>query len=205
MEKLFAFDMDGTLLSARSIRELAKFFGFKQQLEPLLGKNSKESAEEIAGLLKGRKTAEIETVASTLRFSQNAQEVVNEIKNRNHRVVIITDGYDAVAQQVAMRLGGVDEIISLRLLSIGGKVSGVQFPQACFEGDYPTWKARALKNACREHGFNMKDCVAIGDNQVDESMLKVAGTAIAYKPKTKKLEEIADITTNDMRDVLKYA
>lgn len=56
-------------------------------------------------------------------------------------------------------------------------------------------KGTALKKACEIYGINLKNVIAIGDNENDISMLEAAGTAAAVENANDVVKKHADIIT----------
>ncbi|NHW45034.1 MAG: phosphoserine phosphatase SerB, partial [Candidatus Verstraetearchaeota archaeon] len=110
-KKLIAFDMDGTILEAEAIDEIAKCAGVQERVAELTRRamngevDFEYALRERVRLLKGLPIKVIEEVAEKLPISKGAEEVVKTLKSMGFITVLITGGFDVVAKKVAERLG----------------------------------------------------------------------------------------------------
>lgn len=58
-------------------------------------------------------------------------------------------------------------------------------------------KAKGLKALCGRLGIDMSECIAVGDAENDEEMLKAAGLKVAMGNATERVKSIADVVAPD--------
>ncbi len=210
--KLFAFDMDGTLLEGRTILYLAKAFGFYDDAVRIIESDipKKEISQSLAAHLAGVRVEDFIDVVEKIPLMKGASETVSAIRSMGHKTAIITDSYTLAAEHFK-RMLGMDDAVGNRLEVLNGKITGelhmplnCMTPEAC---NHPSiCKKETLKSLCNKYNLKLSGTIAIGDNLVDGCMLKAAGLGIAFDPKDKSLEDQADVVIRekDLREVLKF-
>ena len=58
-------------------------------------------------------------------------------------------------------------------------------------------KEKGLRALCAALGIDMSECIAIGDAQNDEEMLKAAGLKVAMENGSKAVKALADVVAPD--------
>jgi len=199
--KLIAFDMDGTLIADRFIFRLARRFGFEAKLEEIISRNipEYEKTRSIASLLKGIRVKEIIDTFDQIPLSPGTQTTVQELKKAGHVLAIISDSYTIVTERLKKRLG-FDYTVANKLIVKRGKATGeVEMPlnwtsniTGCLK--HSVCKLNALVSLSEKTKIPLERTVAVGDSTADICMLKQAGLGIAFNPKTRAVEQSADIT-----------
>ncbi len=203
-KKLIAFDMDGTILEAEAIDEIAKRAGVQEKVAELTRKAMNGEIDydyalrERVKLLKGLSVEVVEEVAEKLPLSKGAEEVVKTLKSMGFITVLITGGFDIVAKKVAERLG-FDYWFANRLGVKDGKLDGeVEILVSSGES-----KLEILKRVAEAHGIDLEECVAVGDGANDLVVLERVGLGIGFRPKPIVKERVrAVVNISDMRTVL---
>ena len=208
-DRLVVFDMDGTLLADRLIFALADKFSFKRKLETIMEGSGPEyeKTKRIAWLLRGVNARQFYHVLSLIPLSMGTKAVVRELKHRGYILAIISDSYTLATEWLKKELG-FDYTIANELSLENGKLSGeVKMPlgwskpeEQCLK--HSVCKLTALIQLSQKTGIPLERCVAIGDNLSDACMIEKAGLGIAFNPKHPKLEEVADIITEDLSQIL---
>lgn len=203
-KKLIAFDMDGTILEAEAIDEIAKRAGVQERVAELTRKamngevDFEYALRERVRLLKGLPIKVIEEVAEKLPISKGAEEVIKTLKNMGFITVLITGGFDVVAKKVAERLG-FDYWFANRLGVEDGKLNGEVEVLVSGGGS----KLELLKRVAEAHGIDLEECVAVGDGANDLLVLEKVGLGIGFKPKPVVEERVrAVVNISDMRTIL---
>ena len=203
-KKLIAFDMDGTILEAEAIDEIAKRAGVQEEVAELTRRAMNGEIDydyalrERVKLLKGLPVEVVEEVAEKLPLSKGAEEVVKTLKNAGFITVLITGGFDIVAKKVAERLG-FDYWFANKLGVEDGKLNGEV--EILVSGGKS--KLEILKRVAEAHGIDLEECVAVGDGANDLVVLENVGLGIGFKPKPIVEERVrAVVNINDMRTIL---
>ncbi|WP_234035145.1 phosphoserine phosphatase SerB [Aurantiacibacter sediminis] len=183
---LFVSDMDSTMIGQECIDELADYAGLKEKIAEITeramqGELDFESAlRERVGLLEGLEESAI-TRCLQERISPNegARVLVETLKTRGCRTVLVTGGFHHFADVVAEQLG-FERVVGNRLevadsKLTGGLVGGIT--------DSSTKKS-VLEEELGILGDNAVS-MAAGDGANDIPMLEASTYGIAYRAKPK--------------------
>jgi len=207
---LAAFDMDGTILKERTIDVLTKKFNLTNKLKEIdtKYKDYKEykKAEMIAEFFKGYKAQDLLDEFRKIQVSDGIEEVIQFLKSKNFLLVIITNSYTFLAEDLAKRLGFM-MCFGNKLEIKDGIITGkIEMPlnwakQNCKE--HSICKFNILKDLIEKFNFKKENVIAIGDSENDYCMLEYAGIAIAYNTQSKKLKSIPEvISSNNFFEIL---
>ena len=189
---LFVSDMDSTMIGQECIDELADFAGLKPQVAAITeramrGELDFESAlRERVGLLAGLEESAItRCLDERIRPTPGARNLVEQLKKRGARCVLVTGGFHHFADPVAEMLG-FDRVVGNRLAVKDGKLTGD------LEGPISNsaTKERALGEEAARIG-NDPFVLAMGDGANDIPMLQAATFGLAFEAKP-KAREVAD-------------
>jgi len=208
--RLIAFDMDGTLIADRFVFRLAHRFGFEAELREIISRNipEYEKTRSIASLLKGIMAKEVIDTFDQIPLSPGIQMTALELKREGHVLAIISDSYTIVTERLKKRLG-FDYTVANKLVVKGGRITGeVEMPlnwasniMGCLK--HSVCKLNALVSLSEKTKIPLERTVAVGDNIADICMLRQAGLGIAFNPKTRAVEQSADITIKgDLSELL---
>ncbi|HEX5456809.1 MAG TPA: HAD-IB family phosphatase [Candidatus Nitrosotalea sp.] len=211
-KKLIAFDMDGTLLEGRTIQVLAEKHGFTEDLAKIQkDSNLKgyQKSEKIAVLLKGIHQDEIVKAVSGIKIIKNWRETIEELKQQEHVLGIISDSYKVACDYLAKKMG-LDFAIANKLdvdrkRVLTGEISmplGWQkIGCAC---KISVCKRYHLEKMSEKFKIPLSNTVVVGDTISDLCMIERAGIGIAMMPKDEILEEKSDIVvrTHDLRKII---
>jgi len=159
----------------------------------------RDSLEMRLALIHGIEIELVKQVADSLSLSSGAVETVNEVKSLGGIPVIITGGFDILAERVAEVLG--IEYVSCNHFEIeDDRITGIKEPIVTGVG-----KAEKLLGLASWLGVNPKNCVAVGDGANDIQMMKATGLSIAYNGR-EKVCKTATVSVNgeDLRLILPY-
>jgi phosphoserine phosphatase len=210
--KLAAFDMDGTLLSRRSIFVVAEKTGLIDQVMKIINNDiyNYEKTIEIAKLLKGMSKNKFTEIVKTIPFNDGVEEVIKELKRKEIKTAIISAGYDLATSVVKEKLG-IDYAISNKLCVdengiLTGEVELYNKNIVKRKGDcksYSVCKRDALRDLCKIFNISLSETIAVGDGHIDIYMLKEAGLSFAYDAPP-EVREVADIQIDNIKEILKY-
>ena len=128
--KVFISDMDSTMIGQECIDELADYAGIKRQISAIteramLGELDFDSAlRERVALLAGLEESAIDRcLEERIRPNPGARELVEGLKARGTRTVLVTGGFRQFADRVAETIG-FDRVVAEEMAGLGeGAVS----------------------------------------------------------------------------------
>lgn len=200
---LFVFDMDSTLVDGEGVDELARGRGIFNEVAELTAKAMRgeldfaESLRQRVALLKGATLSDIDEAYARMPLMPGAIDLIRELKKMNHRVAIVSGGFDLLAERYERDLGGVDALIVNELEFIDGTCTGRVIPPIVTAKG----KADGLIHIAGKMNIPLSHTVAVGDGANDVEMLTVAGFGIAFcgKPKLKAVAK----TSIDEKNLMK--
>ena len=182
--RLFAFDMDSTLIQAEVIDELAKMAGVGDQVVKITESamrgelNFDESFTRRVGLLRGLPAERVYTLLETIPLAEGAERLIRTLKLLGYKTAILSGGFNFFARHLQQRLG-IDYVHSNELEIVDGAVTGRVIPPIINGAR----KAALLAEIAEREGISLEQVVAVGDGANDIPMLNLAGMGIAYRAK----------------------
>ncbi len=159
----------------------------------------RDSLEMRIALIHGINIKTVKQVADSLSLSEGALATVNEVKRLGGIPVIITGGFDILAERIAESLG-IEYVCCNHFSVESDRIIGVKEPIVTGVG-----KAEKLLGLASWLGVDPKHCIAVGDGANDIQMMKAAGLSIAYNGR-EKVRRTATVAVNggDLRLILPY-
>ena len=182
--RLFAFDMDSTLIQGEVIDELAKLAGVGERVAKITEAamrgelNFDESFTRRVALLKGLSAESLQGVLETIPLAHGAERLMRALKLLGYKTAILSGGFTFFARHLQQRLG-IDFIHANDLEVAAGVVTGRVIPPIV----NGTRKAALLDEIASREGISLQQVVAVGDGANDIPMLNLAGMGIAYRAK----------------------
>ena len=203
--RLFVSDMDSTMIGQECIDELADFAGIKDKVADITeramrGELEFESAlRERVSLLQGLGERAIDNcLAERIRPVAGARTLVQTLKARGSRCVLVTGGFHHFADRVAEQLG-FDRVVGNRLAVANGQLTG---ELAGPVSDAST-KLATLEEERDMLGEGAR-VLAAGDGANDIPMLLAADYGIAYRAKPAARDSAnGRIKSEDLTAILK--
>jgi phosphoserine phosphatase len=127
--RLFAFDMDSTLIQAEVIDELAKMAGVGDQVVKITEAamrgelDFKQSFTRRVGLLRGLPEHRILELLDAIPMVEGADRLIGTLKMLGYKTAILSGGFTFFAKHLQSRLG-VDYVFANELDIVDGAVSG---------------------------------------------------------------------------------
>ena len=184
--RLFVSDMDSTMIGQECIDELADFAGIKDKVADITeramrGELEFESAlRERVGLLEGLGERAIDNcLAERIRPVPGARTLVQTLKGKGCRTVLVTGGFHHFADRVGDQLG-FERVVGNRLAVSQGQLTG---KLAGPVSDAST-KLATLEEEREKLGEGAR-VLATGDGANDIPMIEAADYGIAYRAKPK--------------------
>ena len=182
--RLFAFDMDSTLIEGEVIDELAKLAGVGGEVVKVTEAAMRgeiefqESFRRRVALLRGLKETRVRELLETIPLVEGAEQLIGTLKMLGYKTAILSGGFNFFAQHLQTRLG-IDYVFANDLDIVDGVVSGeVRTP--IVDG---ARKAELLREIARLENISLDQVVAVGDGANDLPMLGIAGMGIAFRAK----------------------
>jgi phosphoserine phosphatase len=182
--RLFAFDMDSTLIEGEVIDELAKLAGVADKVVRITESAMRgemefpESFRRRVALLRGLKETRVRELLDTIPLVEGAEQLIGTLKVLGYKTAILSGGFNFFAQHLQRRLG-IDYVFANDLDIVDGVVSGeVRTP--IVDG---ARKADLLRQIARQENISLDQVVAVGDGANDLPMLGIAGMGIAFRAK----------------------
>ena len=184
--QLFVSDMDSTMIDAECIDELADFAGLKPQIAEITeramrGELDFETAlTERVGLLAGLDESAIrQCLDDRITAMRGARTLVETLKHRGCRTVLVTGGFHAFADPVAEMLG-FERTVANRLGVDDGKLTGKLASEIV--------DSSVKKSTLEEEMAQLPEgarSLATGDGANDIPMIAAATYGVAYYAKPK--------------------
>jgi phosphoserine phosphatase len=187
--RLFVSDMDSTMIGQECIDELADFAGIKDKVADITeramrGELEFESAlKERVGLLEGLEEGAIATcLDQRIQPVPGARALVNTLRSKGCRTVLVTGGFHHFADPVAEQLG-FERVVGNRLGVAGGALTGLLAGPV---SDAST-KLATLEDERSQLGEGAR-VLATGAGANDIPMIEAADYGIAYRAKPQARE-----------------
>jgi phosphoserine phosphatase len=182
--RLFAFDMDSTLIEGEVVDELAKLAGVADEVVKITESAMRgeiefqESFRRRVALLRGLKETRVRELLDTIPLVEGAEQLIGTLKMLGYKTAILSGGFNFFAQHLQRRLG-IDYVFANDLDIVDGVVSGdVRTP--IVDG---ARKAELLRQIAGQENISLDQVVAVGDGANDLPMLGIAGMGIAFRAK----------------------
>lgn len=182
--RLFAFDMDSTLIQGEVIDELAKMAGVGEGVARITEAAMRgeldfdESFTRRVALLKGLREERVMSLLDTIPLADGAERLIRTLKLLGYKTAILSGGFNFFARSLQQRLG-IDSVHSNELEIVEGAVTGRVIPPIINGAR----KAALLAEIAAREAISLEQVVAVGDGANDIPMLDLAGMGIAYRAK----------------------
>lgn len=197
MYKCVAFDVDGVLTKVESvwqyIHEKLNTWD-KARVNMELYFNGKITYEEWAYLdailWKGVTYDKIMEIINSIPINDGLEETFSRIKRLGLKTIAISGGLMPLLERLN-RIVKFDDMYATELIFKDNVFTGEVIVHVKYGN-----KNHVLTNACKKHGFSTKECIVIGDSEIDIPMFEVSGYSIAFNPKSPKVAKAANKVIN---------
>jgi phosphoserine phosphatase len=182
--RVFAFDMDSTLIQGEVIDELARLAGVGEQVSCITEAAMRgevdfdESLRRRVALLKGLPADRVLSLLNTIPLAEGAERLIRTLRLLGYKTAILSGGFTFFARPLQERLG-IDWVHANELEMTDGAVTGRVLPPIV----NAERKAELLREITTREDISLEQVVAVGDGANDIPMLKLAGMGIAYRAK----------------------
>lgn len=182
--RLFAFDMDSTLIQGEIIDELAKLAGVADKVVAITESAMRgeiefqESFRRRVALLRGLPEQRVQELLGKIPLVEGAEQLIGTLKMLGYKTAILSGGFTFFARHLQQRLG-IDYVFANELDIVDGEVSG-EVRTEIVDG---ARKAELLRQIAQAEKISLEQVVAVGDGANDLPMLGIAGMGIAFRAK----------------------
>ncbi len=201
--RLIVFDMDGTIVSGlNSWQALHRHFGVESltNLRDYLDEKidyAEFMRRDIRLWQPPPHIDEIKRILSDYELQPHAEYVIKKVRELGLYICIVSAGIDIRAKDLGDKLDINCTVANGLEIDQNGYLTGEGILRVeLLEKD------KALEKVAKFYGFELDQCVAVGDSQFDISFLSAAGLGIAYKP-SEELMQSADLVIDDLREILR--
>ena len=197
-KRLIVFDVDGTLIDAEMIDELAKVAGVGGKVSEITSRamngeiEFKQALKERVGLLKGLDAAVIESIVENLDVTPGAEELITSLKALGYKIALISGGFIQFVEKIKEKLG-IDYVYANKLVIKDGKLTG-ELVEPIIDAER---KAELMREIAEKENLLMEQVVAVGDGANDRFMLQNSGLGIALYPKEVLQKVAAGVITKE--------
>jgi phosphoserine phosphatase len=203
-KRLIVFDVDGTLIDAEMIDELAKAAGVGGKVSEITSKamngeiEFKQALKERVRLLKGLDANILESIVENLDVTPGAEELITSLKALGYKVALISGGFIQFVERIKEKLG-IDYVYANTLVIEDEKLTG-ELVEPIIDAKR---KAELMREIAEKENLLMEQVVAVGDGANDRFMLQNSGLGIALYPK-EVLQKVASgvITKENLAGIL---
>jgi phosphoserine phosphatase len=182
--RLFAFDMDSTLIQGEVIDELARLHGVGEQVAATTAAamrgeiDFKQSFERRVALLKGLPETRVRELLHSIPLADGAEPLISTLKSLGYKTAVLSGGFTFFGEHL-QKLLGLDYVFANQLEIENGLVTG-RVSGEIVEGQK---KAELLQFLADKENISLDQVVAVGDGANDLPMLNIAGMGIAFHAK----------------------
>ncbi len=195
--RVFASDMDSTLLAGESLDDSARKNGLGEAVAEITKKAMEgsipdyaESLRERMKLFRGLPETVLASIGSGYPLNPGAERLIRAVQKAGISFYIVTSGFIQSAEAASVRLG-TDGFLCNTAESRNGILTGeISGPEEnAFRIMDSEGKKTALQALCSRHGVPVSASIAIGDGWNDVKMIQSAGVGIAFhaKPRVRAL------------------
>ena len=202
--KLLVSDMDSTIAETETIVDMAEALGIADKIAEITEKamrgelDFRAALDERVMMLKGLKLETIQQIASEVRLSDGATELLSTCRAMGMRTILVSGGFDVIADVVGAGLG-FDRVVSNQLEFAEGALTG-RVLEPIVTADT---KEAVLMAESEALSVLPAAAVALGDGANDITMIKAAGLGVAYRGKP-ITQEAADLSIDNLRDLIPH-
>ncbi len=197
-KRLIVFDVDGTLIDAEMIDELAKAAGVGGKVSEITSRamngeiEFKQALKERVHLLKGLPATVLDSIVENLDVTPGAEELIIALKALGYKIALISGGFTQFVEKINEKLS-IDYVYANKLVIKDGKLTG-EVVEPIIDAER---KAELMSEIAEKENLLMEQVVAVGDGANDRFMLQNSGLGIALYPKDVLQKVASGVITKD--------
>jgi phosphoserine phosphatase len=197
-KRLIVFDVDGTLIDAEMIDELAKAAGVGGKVSEITSRamngeiEFKQALKERVHLLKGLPATILDSIVDNLDVTPGAEELIMALKALGYKIALISGGFTQFVEKIKEKLS-IDYVYANKLVIEDGKLTG-EVVEPIIDAER---KAELMREIAQNENLLMEQVVAVGDGANDRFMLQNSGLGIALYPKDVLQKVASGVITKD--------
>lgn len=197
-KRLIVFDVDGTLIDAEMIDELAKAAGVGGKVSEITSRamngeiEFKQALKERVHLLKGLPATILDSIVDNLDVTPGAEELIMALKALGYKIALISGGFTQFVEKIKEKLS-IDYVYANKLVIEDGKLTG-EVEEPIIDAER---KAELMRKIAQNENLLMEQVVAVGDGANDRFMLQNSGLGIALYPKDVLQKVASGVITKD--------
>jgi phosphoserine phosphatase len=182
-KRLIVFDMDSTIVEMEIIDEVAKVAGVEKEIQSITeatmrGKiDFQKSLKQRVAMLKGLSVDALKFVASNVRLTEGARDLIKLLKQMGFKIALISGGFTFFTDLLKEDLK-LDYTFSNQLVIKDQHLTG-ELEGPIIDGSE---KTKILLRIAEEEKIPLDQVVAVGNGANDIEMLSKAGLGIAFHP-----------------------
>ncbi len=180
-KKLACFDLDSTLVAQELIVEVGKVAGKKEQVEELTERSMsgeldyRRSFLQRVALLRGVTEEQLQDVWAKADTTEGVSQLLRRLRMGGMKTSIISGAFTFFTEKARQRLG-MDHAIGNEVEIKDGRLTGTVRGKVIDR----EMKCRKMKELASDLGLTLDQVLAVGDGANDLSIIRKAGTGIAY-------------------------
>ena len=124
---------------------------------------------------------------SKLKLMPGTKDIMIELKKQGIKIAIISGSLNIVVDYFFPE-NPFDYVFINEIYFTDGSISDFKVTPYDF-----AHKAAGVRHIAKKEGFDLSECVFVGDNYNDIDAVKLAGLGISFNSKSKELDKVADI------------
>jgi phosphoserine phosphatase len=210
MKKLAFIDLEGTLIHGSEWENLRDKFGaaeLSKTYSKLYDRGKigfEEWRQELAKIWNLNKTTKQQFISELKKYKvlTGARELIQGLKKKGFKTIIITGAIDILAELVKNDLG-IDEVYSAHNF-LFDKNSFFQDIKTVDDYGEGKGKVNIIRSIIEKEKANPDDCIAIGGDDINDYWMLKELKSFSVKPHIKQIKEVVDYEVESLVEILDY-
>lgn len=204
--KLAVLDFDSTVMDGETIDFLAGEVGQTKKVSRITEAAMRgeldffDALQERVALLEGLEVVRVDAICQNLPLVKGASELINAMKEKSYRVIILSGGFRNATKHV-QKILGYDAEFSNTLHSKNGRLTGRVGGEMMFSSS----KGEMIERLQAVMNISSENTIVVGDGANDLSMFPYADKRVAFcaKPLLREKANIV-IENRDLSEIIPH-